>query len=106
MGDLQVAAIAKPREGDIASIKCPMLTSSNYTVWSMRMRILLRVHEVWEIVETASDNSKKNDMAIALLFQAISESMVLQVGKQKRFGMQLKRDMLEPRELGKQDCKH
>ena len=43
------------------------------------MRILLRVHKVWEIVETEAEDDGKNDMAMALLFQSIPESLILQV---------------------------
>ena len=47
----------------------------------MRMRILLRVHKVWDIVEESSDNEAKNDMAKALLFQSLPEALTLQIGK-------------------------
>ncbi|XP_048630262.1 uncharacterized protein LOC106412469 [Brassica napus] len=70
----------KTREGDPA-IKCPMLTSTNYTVWAIRMKNVLKVHKVWNIVETASGEEDKNDLAIGLLFQAIPETLVLQVGE-------------------------
>ncbi|KAG7569396.1 hypothetical protein ISN45_Aa04g021180 [Arabidopsis thaliana x Arabidopsis arenosa] len=76
------AALAKVKDnGGSSSIKCPMLTSTNYTVWAMRMRILLRVNKVWEVIEESSNNEEKNDMATALLFQSIPESLILQVGK-------------------------
>ncbi|KAG7582977.1 Zinc finger CCHC-type [Arabidopsis suecica] len=85
MGEIMEAsttALAKVSDGGGASsIKCPMLTSTNYTVWAMRMRILLRVHKVWNIIEESSEDEEKNDMAMALLFQSIPESLVLQVGK-------------------------
>lgn len=67
--------------GGSSSIKCPMLNSSNYTVWTMRMKILLKVNKVWEITETGKDDGDKNDMAIALLFQSIPEALILQVGE-------------------------
>ena len=58
-----------------------MLNATNYTVWAMRIKILLKVHEVWEVVENESDNSMKNNMATALLFQSIPETLILQVGE-------------------------
>lgn len=62
--------VAKTKEGGGPSpINCPMLNSTNYTVLAMRMKILLKVHKVWEVVETESDASYKNDMATALIFQ-------------------------------------
>ena len=58
------------KENGPASIKFPMLTSSNYTVWAMRMKITLKVHKVWEVIETESTEGDKNDMATILLFQS------------------------------------
>jgi len=54
--------------GAPSSIQCPMLNSSNYTVWAMRMRSTLKVHEVWDTIATNESNEKKNDMASALMF--------------------------------------
>ncbi|CAA7022596.1 unnamed protein product [Microthlaspi erraticum] len=61
-------------------IQCPMLNNTNYTVWSMRMKVVLKVHKVWETIEPGSDEGDKSDMAIALLFQSIPEALILQVG--------------------------
>ncbi|XP_048604978.1 uncharacterized protein LOC125582357 [Brassica napus] len=73
-----------PRTKDFGStsIQCLMLSLTNYTVWSMRMKVLLRVHEVWDTIEPGSDDQKKNDVAIALLFQSVPETLILQVGEQ------------------------
>ncbi|KAL1225767.1 Retrovirus-related Pol polyprotein from transposon TNT 1-94 [Cardamine amara subsp. amara] len=64
-----------------SSIHCPMLNSTNFTVWSMRMKVMLRLHEVWETIDPGNNDPKKNVMAIALLFQSIPESLILQVGE-------------------------
>ncbi|KAL8153797.1 hypothetical protein V2J09_011557 [Rumex salicifolius] len=71
----------KPREGGgSSSIKCPMLNSSNYTVWAMKMKILLRVHKAWEAVMKKMSDNDKNDLAMALIFQSIPETLLLQIG--------------------------
>lgn len=45
------------------------------------MKILLKVHKVWNIIEAPTDGEvEKNTLAMALLFQAIPETLVLQVG--------------------------
>ena len=75
MSDLAIVSV-KPKEG-LSSFKCPMLSSINYTVWAIRMKILLKVHKVWEIVEVETTESDKNDMAIALIFQSIPEALIL-----------------------------
>ena len=80
MGDLAIVTTLKPKEGG-STIKCPMLTSSNYIVWGIRMKNVLKVHKVWSIVETESEEEEKNDLAIGLMFQAIPETLVLQVGE-------------------------
>lgn len=79
MGDLSII-VNEPKKTNLPSISCPMLTSANYTLWSIRMKILLKVHEVWELVEEESTDSKKNNLAIALLFQSIPESVTMQIG--------------------------
>ena len=62
-------------------IRCLMLSSTNYTVWSMRMKVMLRLYEVWDIIDPASDDAKKNNMAIALIFQSVREALILQIGE-------------------------
>ena len=42
---------------------------------------MLKVHEVWEEVETETNDVKKNNMAMVLLFQSIPETLILQVGE-------------------------
>ena len=84
MGDIKTTsyagAITKGKEGGTSSISCPMLTTTNYTVWSIRMKILLKVHKAWEVIELDTNETEKNDMAIALIFQSIPEALILQVG--------------------------
>ncbi|XP_024009402.1 uncharacterized protein LOC112084488 [Eutrema salsugineum] len=82
MGDL-VPATEKPKEGGSpsSSIQCPMFNSTNYTVWIVWMRVCLKVHKVWETIETGSTDEEKNIIAMALLFQSIPESLVLTVGE-------------------------
>ena len=71
----------RPKELDKAiPIQSPMLTTTNYTVWAMRMRVLLRIHKVWESIEPGTDDATKNDITIAMLFQSIPEVLILQVG--------------------------
>lgn len=84
MGDITTTSspgtLAKSKEGGTSHISCPMLTAANYTLWAIRMKILLKVHEAWEVVEQGTDDIKKNDIAIALIVQPIPETLVLQLG--------------------------
>ena len=69
------------KEGISNTIVCPMLNSTNYTVWAKRMKVLLRVHKVWESIDPGTEDEEKKDVAIALLFQSLPESLVLQTGE-------------------------
>ena len=71
---------AKQQDIGSSTIKCPILSNTNYTVWAIKMKILLKVHDVWELIETEEGDVKKNNMAMALLTQSIPESLVLQIG--------------------------
>ena len=76
-----IAMDTKPKEGGGTSIKCLMLTATNYTVWEIRMKTSLKVHKVWKAVEEETTDGDKKNMAIALLFQSIPEVLILQVGE-------------------------
>ncbi|XP_048605480.1 uncharacterized protein LOC125582998 [Brassica napus] len=79
MADIKEEIVTTKDTGP-ATIKFPMLTSSNYTIWSMRMKIALKFSEVWETIDPGTKDEKKNNMAIAFLFQSIPEALILQVG--------------------------
>ena len=71
MEEVKEETTMKTKEGGPSSIKFPMLTSSNYTVWAMRMKIALKVNKVWETIDPGTKTEEKNYLAIALLFQSI-----------------------------------
>lgn len=78
MGDI---VVAKPVEGRGPTISCPMLTEVNYTFWAIRIKLLLKVNKVWEAAEKETYAADKNDLAIALIFQFVPETLVLQLGE-------------------------
>ncbi|GJU78398.1 zinc finger, CCHC-type containing protein [Tanacetum coccineum] len=63
-----------------------MLKPTNYSLWAIRMQIILEANGLWEMIEpletTQSDN-KKNKTAIAFLYQALPEEQLLQITKHK-----------------------
>lgn len=75
-------ALVKLKESVPSAVVCPMLTLTNYTVWVMRMKVLLRVYKVWEAIDPGTEEAEKNDIATALLFQSIPENLLMQVGDQ------------------------
>ncbi|XP_076960026.1 uncharacterized protein LOC143636268 [Bidens hawaiensis] len=66
--------------GNPNAFQSPMLTSTNYTVWAIRMKVLLNVHKVWDTIDPGATDEDKNNIAIALIYQSISEETIMQVG--------------------------
>lgn len=69
------------REAVPSTVVCPMLNTTNYTFWAKRMKVLLKVHKVWDAIDPGSKEDEKNDLATALLFQSLPENLVLQIGE-------------------------
>nr|GEY37490.1 zinc finger, CCHC-type [Tanacetum cinerariifolium] len=63
-----------------------MLKPPNYSLWAIRMQIILEANGLWEMIEpnekTQADN-KKDKTAIAFLYQALTEDQLLQITKHK-----------------------
>ncbi|GJY85428.1 zinc finger, CCHC-type containing protein [Tanacetum coccineum] len=66
--------------------QCPLLKPSNYSLWAIRMQIILEANGLWEMIEpndkTVEDN-RKDKTAIAFLYQALPEEQLLQITKHK-----------------------
>nr|GEY55815.1 zinc finger, CCHC-type [Tanacetum cinerariifolium] len=58
-----------------------VLTSTNYPVWAVKVKSIMDAHGLWQTVEPGTlgeePNVKKSKQALAFLFQAIPEDMVL-----------------------------
>nr|GEV55676.1 ribonuclease H-like domain, reverse transcriptase, RNA-dependent DNA polymerase [Tanacetum cinerariifolium] len=66
--------------------QCPMLKPSNYSLWAIRMQIILEANGLWEMIEpleTTQADNKKHKTAIAFLYQALPEDQLLQITKHK-----------------------
>ncbi|XP_024965797.1 uncharacterized protein LOC112505999 [Cynara cardunculus var. scolymus] len=61
------------KEPTSLTFQFPILSSTNYTIWRMRMEVLLGIHGVWEVVDPGLDYAKKNNIVKVLLFQSIPE---------------------------------
>nr|GFC54620.1 putative zinc finger, CCHC-type [Tanacetum cinerariifolium] len=76
----EVGTISTPQ------FQCPILKPSNYSLWAIRMQIILKANGLWEMIEpngkTQADN-KKEKTAMAFLYQALPEDQLLQISKHK-----------------------
>jgi hypothetical protein len=71
---------SKPKEPGTQFVQCPMLSSTNYNVWALRMKAILKVYKVWSSIDPGDADERKSNMAVVLLFQSIPETLVTQIG--------------------------
>ncbi|KAL7592282.1 uncharacterized protein LOC111880755 [Lactuca sativa] len=71
------------KEGGSLTYQAPVLTPTNYQVWPVKVNSIMDAHGIWETVEPKTSDKapdqKKSKQALAFLFQAIHEDMVLQM---------------------------
>ncbi|KAL7584618.1 uncharacterized protein LOC111910249 [Lactuca sativa] len=71
------------KEGGSLTYQVPVLTPTNYHVWAVKVKSIIDAHGIWETVEPKTSDKapdqKKSKQALAFLFQAIPEDMVLQM---------------------------
>ncbi|KAJ0908882.1 putative RNA-directed DNA polymerase [Helianthus annuus] len=76
-------ALVPVKEAGSMSFQVPVLTQTNYPVWAVKVKAIMDANGVWETVEPralgAEPDEKKAKQALAFLFQAIPEEMVLQM---------------------------
>ncbi|GJT45563.1 zinc finger, CCHC-type containing protein [Tanacetum coccineum] len=66
--------------------QCLILKPSDYSLWAIRMQIILEANGLWEMIEpleTTQSNNKKDKTAIAFLYQSLPEEQLLQITKHK-----------------------
>lgn len=76
----------KSKDGTVA-LSYPMLSKSNYTAWSLKMKVNMQAHGIWEAVELADPKvaagEKKDRLALAAIYQSIPEDILLSVADKK-----------------------
>nr|GEX98264.1 putative zinc finger, CCHC-type [Tanacetum cinerariifolium] len=76
-GDKNMALV--PKEGGSMSYQVPVLTSTNYPVWAVKVKSIMDAHGLWGTVEPRTlgeePDVKKSKQALAFLFQVIPEDM-------------------------------
>ena len=74
-------------KGGSLGLSYPMLARSNYTAWSLKMRVFMQAHEVWEAIEPSDPKAvievKKDKVALAMIYQGIPEEMLMSISEKK-----------------------
>ncbi|XP_076885946.1 uncharacterized protein LOC143535619 [Bidens hawaiensis] len=71
-----------PKEPSSLSIQFPILTSTNYTIWTVKIKAIFKVQGLLEAIEPRTGtvvDSKIDGLAIVYLYQGMPEALVMQV---------------------------
>ncbi|XP_076947442.1 uncharacterized protein LOC143619383 [Bidens hawaiensis] len=74
------------QENNTASFQVPRLRITNYNTWTILMESVLDAQGLWETIKPVTDGAideKKNKIARAILYQALSEDILLQVARNR-----------------------
>lgn len=71
----------KLKEGGIG-LNYPMLVRSNYTAWSIKMKVYMKAQGVWEAIEakgksTTPVSDRQDQVALETIYQGIPEDIYL-----------------------------
>lgn len=65
----------------------PMLTKTNYMAWSLKMRVFMQAHGVWEAVDPkdpkVAAEDKMDKRALAIIYQGVPEDVLLSIVENK-----------------------
>lgn len=74
----------KSKDGSV-TLNYSMLSKTNYTAWSLKMRVYMQAHGIWKAVEPADEKAviedKIDKVTLAVIYQAIPEDILLSVAE-------------------------
>ncbi|XP_074377724.1 uncharacterized protein LOC141719250 [Apium graveolens] len=77
---------SKPKEGSVG-LSYPLLTKSNYTVWSLKMKVFMKAQGVWDAIERKDPKKpveeKTVQVALAAIYQGVPEDILLTIAEKE-----------------------
>ncbi|XP_074363167.1 uncharacterized protein LOC141704404 [Apium graveolens] len=74
-------------KGGSVGLSYPTLTRENYTAWSMKMRVFMQAHGVWDTIESSDPKIKFEDkidkVALAMIYQGVPEDVLLSLADKR-----------------------
>lgn len=74
-------------KGGSFGLSYPLLARGNYTAWSLKMKVFMQAQGVWNAVESCDTKAvveeKIDKIALAMIYQAIPEDVLLSVSEKK-----------------------
>lgn len=87
MSKVTAKEMSKSKGGGSVGLSYPTLTRENYTACSMKMRVFMQAHSVWEAVEPSDPKNaidgKLDKVALAMIYQGILEDVLLSITDKK-----------------------
>lgn len=62
-------------ERSSSSVSYPILTRTNYTEWSLVMRVNLQAQDLWDAIEHGTDDYRLDRNALAALLCSVPQEM-------------------------------
>ncbi|CAN6170551.1 unnamed protein product [Urochloa humidicola] len=85
-----------PREADSegvtkvtgkVSLQVPMLNKTNYGAWAVRIKLLMRAQDVWDVVDPSAkervSDEEKDSTAMAIISMGLGDEMLMQVAEKE-----------------------
>lgn len=78
---------SKAKEGGPVGLNYPMLTRSNYTAWSLKMKVFMKAQGVWGAIEQTDPEATVEDrtvqVALAAIYQGVPEDVLLTIAEKE-----------------------
>ncbi|XP_074377318.1 uncharacterized protein LOC141718838 [Apium graveolens] len=78
--------LSKAKDGSIG-LSYPKLTRSNYTVWSLKMKVFMKAQGVWDAIETKDPkeiiDEKTVQISLAVIYQGVLEDILLTIAEKE-----------------------
>ncbi|XP_020269354.1 keratin, type I cytoskeletal 9-like [Asparagus officinalis] len=68
------------------SLQYPMLSRDNYASWAIKMKVYMKAQDVWDAIEPAAGASvehRKDQMALAAIYQGIPEETLMVIAEKQ-----------------------
>ncbi|XP_074342368.1 uncharacterized protein LOC141679904 [Apium graveolens] len=77
---------SKAKEG-VVGLSYPMLTRSNYTTWSLKMKVFMKAQRVWGAIEQKDPkvtvDERTVQVALAAIYQRLPEDILLTIAEKE-----------------------
>jgi hypothetical protein len=82
-GEQTLAVVKLTARGASIPIHYPMLSETNYGIWAVKMKIILRSLGVWLVIEGADTDDDKDQGAMVAISQAVPDDVMMAIAEKQ-----------------------